>query len=406
MKQFRNALFVLVVLLSCFLAVSCGNGTVSSKEEAETAVSSYVPAVVSLSDTQLEIGKGLTARLTATGGDHIAWRSSDESVASVDRDGIVTGQSVGRCIVTARNEDGSSADCAIEVKKTCYLTIDDCPTENTPAILAVLKEYDVRATFFVVGSYYLSYVKDIEEQGSVVGLHTYSHIYETCYRSNTSYYYGLEVMARRVEEYTGSRPTLIRFPGGTHNAVSDPLIMQRLANGANDLGYRVFDWTATTGDTSLRNASASFSVDCVKRDCTEDVEIILMHDKSFNVKALQTIIPYLREQGYLFETLDHYPEHSFMFPTRYSRTHGPLPSTSVSIGLTSARIRVGDKITLVSRIWPPDSTDYTRWESDDPTIAEVMPDGTVTGVSQGTAEIYAITSSGQQALSTVTVIAG
>ena len=56
-----------------------------------------------------------------------------------------------------------------------------------------------------------------------------------------------------------------------------------------------------------------------------------------------------------------------------------------------------------ARMDPAASTDYVRWESADPSIATVNPDGTVIGVSKGTVEIYAITTSGQRAASKITV---
>lgn len=401
MKQAKGYLtFVLlaVLLIMCVVLTACNSDTKTAVSPTDTA-----SAVVSLSDTSLEIGKGITAQLTADGGEHITWRSSDETVATVDDSGLVRGESVGNCIITARNEQGSEAECRVEVKKTCYLTFDDGPNEYTAAILDVLKEYDVPATFFVVSSYYLELTRQMQEQGCLVGIHTYSHNYDSCYRSYSSYYYGVELMARRVEQYTGVRPNVIRFPGGTHNSVSDPLLMQRVLNGAKDLSYRPFDWTATSGDSSQNNASATFSVKNIKESCTDDVEIVLMHDRGFNAEALQTIIPYLREQGYVFETLDHYPEYSYTFPTRYSRKNKDIPSVSVGIGLTSATLAVGERVTLAARMQPSHSTDYIRWESSNPAIADVLPDGTVEGISEGEAEICAITSSGQRAVSNITV---
>lgn len=397
-----TTLVLLAALLLMGLALSgCKNDT--SSNPTATSPTDTAPAVVSLSDTSLTIGKGITAPLTADGGDNITWRSSDKTIATVDDNGLVRGESVGTCVITARNDRGSEAECRVEVKKTCYLTFDDGPNEHTAAILDVLKEYDVPATFFVVSSSYLELTKQMQEQGCLVGIHTYSHNYDSCYRSYSSYYYGVELMVRRVEQYTGIRPNVIRFPGGTHNSVSDPLLMQRVLNGAKDLGYRPFDWTATSGDSSKDNASAAFSVKNIKESCTDDVEIVLMHDRGFNAQALQTVIPYLREQGYVFETLDHYPEYSYTFPTRYSKKNKDIPSTSVGIGMTSATLKVGEKVTLAARMQPSNSTDYIRWESSDPAIADVLPNGTVEGISQGEAEIYAITSSGQTATSRITI---
>ncbi|MBQ4397490.1 MAG: polysaccharide deacetylase family protein [Clostridia bacterium] len=395
---------ILMTLFLCGILTACRTDSLISPDSPSQTGESDHPASLTLRESSLEIGKGLSAALHVETGEISAWRSSDASIASVTEDGTVTGINVGSCVITAVSENGTVADCTVAVKKTCYLTFDDGPNERTPELLAVLEEYDAKATFFVVSSYYLEYTRNIEEQGSVVGLHTYSHNYESCYRSTFSYYYGLEQMARRVEAFTGSRPTLIRFPGGTHNAVSDPLIMQRIANGAKDLGYRAFDWTATSGDTSTKNASADFSVYCVKRDCVHDVEILLMHEKAFNIPALRTILPYLREQGYVFETLDHYPEDSFTFATRYSRKNALIPSTSISVTRSEANLQVGDCLTLGAHIYPSNSTDYTRWESSDPSVAEVLPNGDVTAMAPGETEIAAITSSGQKAICRITVL--
>ena len=72
-----------------------------------------------------------------------------------------------------------------------------------------------------------------------------------------------------------------------------------------------------------------------------------MHDRSLNVPALKKIIPYLREQGYIFSTLDHYPEKSYHTMPIYSRDHADLPSKSVSITHATYSIYAGGEILLV-----------------------------------------------------------
>ena len=145
---------------------------------------------VKLNTESVDVGKGLKVQLTATGGQNIVFHSSDEGIATVDENGLVEGASVGQCTVTAKNEYGSSVDCTVNVKKVCYLTIDDGPTDNTENLLALLKEYDVRVTFFVVNSQYLNLTKNMQDQGCVVGLHTNSHVFKMCYASYYSYFYG------------------------------------------------------------------------------------------------------------------------------------------------------------------------------------------------------------------------
>ncbi len=375
--------------------------TVSSADVTATDVPKQT-VTVSFQDETVEIGKGLSCQLKATGGERIVYRTSDEAVATVDEKGMITGAGVGECSITAENEEGSSAVCKVTVKKTCYLTVDDGPTENTEAILKVLKENHVRATFFVVHSPQLYLTKNMQDQGCVVGLHSYSHIFVKCYATDYSYFYGLDLLSDAVEQYTGTRPNLIRFPGGTHNTRCNLLRMRRILNGAYDFGYRPFDWTSTTADTS-KKASAKYSFDNVKKSCVRDEEIILMHDRDFNVEALKKIIPYLRKQGYIFETLDHYPRDSFTGKPRYSRQHADSPATAVKITHEYFSIYKGSSFVLVAKMTPIDSTDYVRWESSDPSIAEVKSSGCVYGISKGTVDIYAITSSGQRGVCHLTV---
>lgn len=377
------------------------NAAVSSSDVSASDASS-LSTPVSLNENSIEIGKGLSFQLTASGGENIVYRSSDEAIATVDESGLVKGAGVGTCTITADNQNGSTADCTVTVKKTCYLTIDDGPTDCTEDILAVLKEYDVKATFFVVNSLKLPVTKKMQEQGCVVGLHSYSHVFKKCYATYYSYLHGIEMLSEKVEGYTGKHCDLLRFPGGTDTTRCDPLWMRRNLSGAEDLGYRVFDWTATTGDTSER-ASAAFSLKNVKKTCTEDVEIILMHDRSFNVAALKKIIPYLRERGYIFATLDLYPEKSYTFQPRYNRDHADLPSKSVSITHKTYSIYAGGEILLVARMNPEDSTDFVRWESSDTSIATVSISGNVKALKKGKVDIYAITSSGKRGVCHMTV---
>ena len=392
-----------VLLLTLFLCVlsCCSEKTEEGAETISSEVSSE-PAVVSLSDAAIELGKGLKHTLHASGGERITFSSTDEAIATVDENGEVTGVGIGQCRISAVNEDGSTADCDVQVKKVCFLTIDDGPTDNTEKLLDVLKEYDVKATFFVVNSSYLYTTKRMREQGCEVGLHSYSHVFKSCYATEYSYFYGIDMLSEKVEGYTGVKTNLLRFPGGTHNSRCNGLWMRRLLNGAFDKGYRVFDWTSTTGDTS-KYASADYSYKNVKKSCTRDVEILLMHDRNFNNAALKKIIPYLRKQGYIFATLDQYPEESYHAQPLYSHHHPDLPSTSVRITHATFSIAVGGSILLVAKMTPEESTDYVRWESSDPSVATVSASGNVKGVKKGKVDIYAITTSGKKSVCHITV---
>ena len=108
-------------------------------------------------------------------------------------------------------------------------------------------------------------------------------------------------------EQTGAETRLYRFPGGSDNTVSsfNPGIITRLASALTDMGYQYFDWDVKSGD-----AGETTSADQVFRNVVEGMEgrdsaIVLQHDiKPFSVDAVERIILWGRENGYVFRALD------------------------------------------------------------------------------------------------------
>lgn len=110
-----------------------------------------------------------------------------------------------------------------EVQKV-YLTFDDGPADNTDAILKVLKKYNVKATFFVVGKtdeYSKKMYQRIVDEGHTLGLHSYSHKYSEIYQNLNSYKNDLTKLSDLIYDVTGVRSRYVRFPGGSSNQVSD-----------------------------------------------------------------------------------------------------------------------------------------------------------------------------------------
>ena len=406
------ALMVFCLFLSGLIAF--GLYKVTEKKEvaepahaiAESHEEIVLPVDVSLSDTDIEIGVGITKLIEAVGGGNISWNSSDEKVAVVFPDGSVKGIATGKCEITAENEFGRTAQCNVKVKKTVYLTIDDCPMKYTEDILKVLKRYNVKATFFVMNTYNNRMMKNIYKEGHLIGLHTYTHTLKKCYRSQYSYFADLEKLADIVEKYTGTRPKIFRFPGGTGNHVGGKLNMRRMVNGANDLGYRGFDWTSSSGDATRPPLTAEKSAENSLKTCKRDSDILLMHDKPCTPGALEIIIPELKKRGYVFETLDHYPENSRLSKTWYERTVSKkeIPCQSLSADSESAEIKQGESFTMKVKMTPEKSTDYVRFESDDTSVASVTLEGKIKGIKKGSTTVRAIATSGQEAVCSVTVM--
>lgn len=203
-------------------------------------------------------------------------------------------------------------------RKVVYLTFDDGPSAHTDKILEILDKYNARATFFVTGNNqkHNDVLKRIVDQGSVVALHTYTHNYAEVYASEDAYFADLQKISDMVEEATGVKSKLIRFPGGSSNTVSAeycPGLMTKLTQAVQEKGYQYFDWNCDSTDASGNNIPVDTIVDNATSSTAQHINI-LMHDtdaKGTTVEALPDIIEYYRDQGYAFEalTVDSYGAH-------------------------------------------------------------------------------------------------
>lgn len=189
-----------------------------------------------------------------------------------------------------------------------YLTFDDGPQEGTTnAILDILKEEGVKATFFVTnkGADYL--IKREADEGHIIALHTASHNYATVYSSVDNYFNDLNVVGERVKRITGYESKIIRFPGGSSNTVSRKYcqgIMTTLTNEVLNRGYRYYDWNISSGDAGGTTDPNGVYNNVVNSLSHDRPNIILMHDiKTHTRDALKNIIKYGKENGYTFEPI-------------------------------------------------------------------------------------------------------
>lgn len=194
--------------------------------------------------------------------------------------------------------------------KVCYLTFDDGPSKNTPKILDILKTYNAKATFFVINSGDIGYVKRIYEEGHTVGLHTASHNYAKIYSSTDAYFNDLQQISDKVESIIGIKSTVMRFPGGSSNLVSKKHckgIMTQLVTLVQQKGYSYFDWNISSGDADSATPSYTYIRNNVLNNARNKNSIcVLMHDaaaKTTTVQALPEIIEGLTKMGFRFEAL-------------------------------------------------------------------------------------------------------
>lgn len=198
-----------------------------------------------------------------------------------------------------------------EPKQTiAYLTFDDGPSENTSKILDILNEYNIKATFFVIGKdsdEAKALYKRIVDEGHTLGMHSYSHQYSQIYNSVESFSNDEKKLRDLLYESTGIIPTLYRFPGGSSNLVSN-INMTEFIKYLNDEDITYFDWNVASGDATSQNVDVDTLVNNVLNDVgVSETSVILMHDatsKTTSVEALRKIIESLQGLGIEMRSLD------------------------------------------------------------------------------------------------------
>lgn len=181
-----------------------------------------------------------------------------------------------------------------------YLTFDDGPMEPyTSKILDILKEHNVKATFFVIGrkaKEYPSILKRMKEEGHRIGNHTFNHTILTCL-SKKRVIEEIKGCEKVISEITGVKPELFRAPHGFRRLFINRILKK--------LGYIPITWTKGIWDTS-----PSSSEELIKRTLKRitDGEIILLHDGNplsyQTVDILPKIIEEYKKSGLKFSVID------------------------------------------------------------------------------------------------------
>ena len=175
-----------------------------------------------------------------------------------------------------------------------YLTFDDGPIpESTPFILTTLREYGVKATFFMVGENVLRYhnlYNQIVEEGHQVGNHTFNHLgafrhWSLTYVMNT----------QKANELIHAH--LFRPPHGW---------MRSSTYWWLSMKYQIVMWDLVTRDYS-KWLTAEDVLNNVKR-YARNGSIITFHDSLKSIDKLHYALPkaleWLKEQGYEFKTFE------------------------------------------------------------------------------------------------------
>lgn len=191
--------------------------------------------------------------------------------------------------------------------KIIYLTFDDGPGAHTQRLLDILAKYNVKATFFVVGTGSVSLLDDIVDQGHSIAIHAYSHDYKKIYASEEAYFEDMLKMQQLIYDHTGVWTTLVRFPGGGSNTVSrfNPGIMTRLTKAVQDMGFQYFDWNVDSNDAGGALDAETVAANVIAGCSVRRVSVVLQHDiKGYSVDAVEQIILWGLANGYTFLPMD------------------------------------------------------------------------------------------------------
>lgn len=254
-----------------YTAVTQENAGESVEEEAKTLIEAEVHAEAgSLAETG-----------SLTESDSPAGAEASLEAESLEEEPLMGADSLG----------GSTAE-NIEVKRKIYLTFDDGPSENTDEILDILKEYDVKATFFLVKKEEASLdeaYRRIAEEGHSVGLHSSSHVYSQVYDSMESFIIDFTDIQSFVYNKTGVMSYLYRFPGGSSNHVSHVDMGECIAY-LKERNVTYFDWNVSMDDAEVLPHTTQQLVDNVMKDIDKsDTIVVLMHDASKRVQTVEAL---------------------------------------------------------------------------------------------------------------------
>jgi polysaccharide deacetylase family sporulation protein PdaB len=184
-------------------------------------------------------------------------------------------------------------------RKELALTFDDGPDPTeTNKILDILKKYNVKATFFVIGKNIeldSASVKRASDEGHEIGNHTYDHS-DISKLSDKQIKEQILKCEELIVSVTGKKPSIFRPPYGSYNKGN-------ISKIAEENGYKIVLWGGVDALDWKNPPAQEISNSIINNVINGD--IILLHDyKTENtLKALDTIIPQLLEKGYKFKTI-------------------------------------------------------------------------------------------------------
>ena len=212
-------------------------------------------------------------------------------------------------ILSASFKDKFASICKSD-EKVVYLTFDDGPTlRATPRVLDILKEENVKASFFVIGKYvdkHPELVKRAYDDGHYIANHGYDHSNKKLYESNTSFINEVKKTDIEIGKAIGIDnycSHIFRFPNGymSPNNKSQKKVSAKLLQ---EMDYVYVDWNCLNNDSVKKYSNYQLLNNLKKSAKNKGTLVVLMHDTSDvndTPSILKDSIDYLKSEGYVFK---------------------------------------------------------------------------------------------------------
>ena len=183
------------------------------------------------------------------------------------------------------------------------------PKDVTPQILDILKENDVKATFFVLGARVQLYPNTLKrefEEGHYIANHGYSHKYSQIYESKDTVFQEFIECENSIKNALGNpdyNSYLFRFPGGSSGGHYENIKAEARELFRN-YGIAYTNWNCLTGDAENKKTKEACMQEMLETKRNQNSIVLLMHDandKQQTVETLPDIIQYYKNEGYTFK---------------------------------------------------------------------------------------------------------
>jgi peptidoglycan/xylan/chitin deacetylase (PgdA/CDA1 family) len=316
-----------LLALSCVsLAVGLMFCTVSAKE---TPLARGVSATVSTSDSSASASSFISGDASSAAGSSKPVSSSAvSSAAAVSSRAVVSSAAASSAKPAPSSSkrpakpastkpveedpdpsETPSYQTSLPKEKTVYLTFDDGPSSLTKPLLDILDQYQVKATFFVVGVNDKNETRDLQEivkRGHAIGVHSWTHNYRQIYASEEAFFADFDRMHKAILDATGVDTKICRFPGGSVNSYNGET-RRAIIKGLKKRGYVYFDWNVCSEDAGIAKTPEEIYQFALNGVHQHRISVVLFHNtaaKQATLQQLPRFLSTLKSEGYQFAVLD------------------------------------------------------------------------------------------------------